>query len=109
MWVQVPEMQRAELSSTVLRLKALGVDNMMTFDWLAPPPAETMIRALELLHALGALDASARWAYIIAAMLNLTISCSLVDDRCCQGVLCMPVMQPGCRRGKVPCKEHSGT
>ncbi|BDA45458.1 probable ATP-dependent RNA helicase DHX35 [Coccomyxa sp. Obi] len=56
----VPEMQRAELSGTVLRLKALGVDNMMTFDWLAPPPAETMVRALELLHALGALDASAR-------------------------------------------------
>ncbi|KAK9901246.1 hypothetical protein WJX75_002237 [Coccomyxa subellipsoidea] len=56
----VPEMQRAELSGTVLRLKALGVDNMMTFDWLAPPPSETMVRALELLHALGALDASAR-------------------------------------------------
>lgn len=55
-------MQRAELSGTVLRLKALGVDNMMTFDWLAPPPSETMVRALELLHALGALDASARCA-----------------------------------------------
>ena len=49
---QVPEMQRSELAGTVLQLKALGVDNMMAFDWLAPPPAEAMVRALELLHAL---------------------------------------------------------
>lgn len=56
-------MQRSELASTVLQLKSLGVDNMMTFDWLAPPPAETMVRALELLHALGALDSSARYAH----------------------------------------------
>lgn len=56
----VPEMQRCELASTVLQLKAMGIDNIMKFDWLAPPPAETMIRALELLHALGALGADAR-------------------------------------------------
>lgn len=58
----VPEMQRCELASTVLQLKALGIDNVMKFDWLAPPPAETMIRALELLHALGALGNDARYA-----------------------------------------------
>ena len=58
---QVPEMQRAELAATVLQLKALGVDNIMAFDWLAPPPAEAMVRALELLHALGALGDDARW------------------------------------------------
>lgn len=58
----VPEMQRCELASTVLQLKAMGIDNIMKFDWLAPPPAETMIRALELLHALGALGDDARQA-----------------------------------------------
>ncbi|KAL4419831.1 hypothetical protein ABPG75_006929 [Micractinium tetrahymenae] len=56
----VPEMQRSDLSGAVLQLKSLGVDNIMTFEWLAPPPAETMIRALETLHALGALDLDAR-------------------------------------------------
>ena len=65
--LQVPEMQRSELAGTVLQLKALGVDNMMAFDWLAPPPAETMVRALELLHALGGLGADAR----SAASLNI--------------------------------------
>jgi hypothetical protein len=59
---QVPEMQRAELAGTVLQLKALGVDNIMAFDWLAPPPAEAAVRALELLHALGALGDDARCA-----------------------------------------------
>ena len=53
-------MQRSELAGVVLQLKALGVDNMVAFPWLAPPPAEAMVRALELLHALHALDNSAR-------------------------------------------------
>lgn len=59
--VTVPEMQRCDLAPVVLQLKSLGVDNVMRFAWLAPPPAESMIRALELLHALGALDGDARW------------------------------------------------
>ena len=53
-------MQRSELSGVVLQLKALGVDNMVAFPWLAAPPAEAMVRALELLHAVHALDAGAR-------------------------------------------------
>eukprot|EP00884_Botryococcus_braunii_P008698 jgi/Botrbrau1/1782/Bobra.0217s0037.1 len=56
----VPEIQRSDLVGPVLQLKALGVDNIMHFDWLAPPPSEAMVRALELLYALGALNDSAR-------------------------------------------------
>ena len=56
-------MQRAELAGTLLQLKALGVDNIMAFDWLAPPPAEAVVRALELLHALGALGDDARCVF----------------------------------------------
>lgn len=44
----------------LVQLKALGIDNIMKFEWLAPPPAETMVRALENLHALGVLDNDAR-------------------------------------------------
>ena len=55
-----PAMQRSELSGVVLQLKALGVDNIMSFDWVAPPSPPAMVRALELLHALGALDRRAR-------------------------------------------------
>lgn len=43
-----------------LQLKSLGIDNIMRFEWLAPPPAEAMVRALEALAALGVLDQDAR-------------------------------------------------
>ena len=34
----------------------MGVDDLVHFDFMDPPPAETMIRALEMLYALGALN-----------------------------------------------------
>ncbi|KAK7538304.1 putative ATP dependent RNA helicase [Phyllosticta citribraziliensis] len=52
----VPEIQRSNLAPTILQLKALGIDNIARFDYLTPPPAELIIRALELLYSLGALD-----------------------------------------------------
>ena len=55
-----PEMVRSDLASTVLQLKALGVDNIVHFEWLSPPPASNMLKAIELLYALGALDDDAK-------------------------------------------------
>ncbi|KAK3372831.1 P-loop containing nucleoside triphosphate hydrolase protein [Lasiosphaeria ovina] len=52
----IPEIQRSNLAPFVLQLKALGIDNVLRFDFLTPPPAELMIKALELLYSLGALD-----------------------------------------------------
>ena len=52
----VPEIQRGNLAPVILQLKALGIDNVLRFDFLTPPPAELFTRALELLYALGALD-----------------------------------------------------
>ena len=51
-----PEIQRSNLASTILQLKALGIDNVLRFDFLTAPPAELLVRALELLYSLGALD-----------------------------------------------------
>ena len=51
-----PEMQRCALAAVVLQLKALGVDNVVRFDFLSPPPPEALSHALESLYALGALD-----------------------------------------------------
>ncbi|KAK4042268.1 P-loop containing nucleoside triphosphate hydrolase protein [Parachaetomium inaequale] len=56
----IPEIQRSNLAPFVLQLKALGIDNVLRFDFLTPPPAELMIRALELLYSLGALDEYAK-------------------------------------------------
>ncbi|KAK6345275.1 hypothetical protein TWF718_007200 [Orbilia javanica] len=51
-----PEIQRTNLNSVVLLLKSLGINDLIGFDFMDPPPAETLIRALEQLYALGALN-----------------------------------------------------
>lgn len=55
-----PELQRSNLAPVILQLKALGIDNVVRFDFLSPPPSELMSKALELLYALGALDEYAK-------------------------------------------------
>ncbi|CAO3647358.1 unnamed protein product [Cunninghamella blakesleeana] len=51
-----PEILRSNLSSVVLQLKKLGIEDLVHFDFMDPPAPETLMRALELLHYLGALD-----------------------------------------------------
>ncbi len=52
----IPEIQRTNLGNVVLMLKSLGINDLIHFDFMDPPPAETLIRALEQLYALGALN-----------------------------------------------------
>ncbi|GLC34308.1 hypothetical protein PLESTM_000181000 [Pleodorina starrii] len=52
----VPEIQRTNLGNVVLMLKSLGIHDLMNFDFMDPPPAETLLRALEQLYALGSLN-----------------------------------------------------
>ena len=51
-----PEILRSNLGSVVLTLKKLGINDLVHFDFMDPPAPETMMRALELLNYLGALD-----------------------------------------------------
>ena len=52
----IPEIQRTNLSHVVLLIKSLGVDNMLQFDFLDPPPQETILSSMYQLWVLGALD-----------------------------------------------------
>ncbi|KAJ9513362.1 hypothetical protein QJQ45_001401 [Haematococcus lacustris] len=52
----LPELLRANLGSVVLQLKALGVQDVLGFDFIDAPPRAAILRSLELLYALGALD-----------------------------------------------------
>jgi len=52
----VPDIQRENLSNTVLTLKAMGINDLLHFDFMDPPPVQTLITALEQLYQLGALD-----------------------------------------------------
>ena len=44
------------MNSVVLMLKSLGIHDLLHFDFMDPPPVQTLVAALEHLYALGALD-----------------------------------------------------
>ncbi|KAL6563357.1 Pre-mRNA-splicing factor ATP-dependent RNA helicase DEAH1 [Orobanche hederae] len=52
----VPEIQRTNLANVVLMLKSLGIHDVHNFDFMDPPSSEALLKALELLYALGALN-----------------------------------------------------
>ncbi|KAI4306384.1 hypothetical protein L6164_029666 [Bauhinia variegata] len=52
----VPEIQRTNLANVVLSLKCLGINDLLHFDFMDPPPVGALLKAVELLYALGALN-----------------------------------------------------
>jgi len=51
-----PEILRSNLNSITLNLIKLGISDLVHFDFMDPPAPETLMRSLELLHYLGAVD-----------------------------------------------------
>jgi len=51
-----PEITRSNLITPILQLKSLGIDDLMKFEWLTPPPAESVLRALESLISIEAIN-----------------------------------------------------
>lgn len=52
----VPEIQRTNLANTVLLLKSLGVEDLLAFHFMDPPPQDTILNSMYQLWILGALD-----------------------------------------------------
>lgn len=52
----IPEIQRQNLSLTILMLKAMGINDLISFEFMDPPPPQTMVNALHDLYTLDALD-----------------------------------------------------
>ena len=53
--VNVPEILRADLASSILTMKARGVDDILNFPFLSPPEPLAVRKALLQLHRFGAL------------------------------------------------------
>lgn len=51
----IPEIQRTNLGNVVLLLKSLGVQDLLDFDFMDPPPQEIMLNSMYQLWILGAL------------------------------------------------------
>ena len=42
----VPEIMRTNLGNVVLLLKSLGVDNLLEFDFMDPPPEDNLVNSM---------------------------------------------------------------
>ncbi|EGC32049.1 hypothetical protein DICPUDRAFT_39002 [Dictyostelium purpureum] len=56
----IPEIQRTNLSNVVLNLKSMGIENLLDFDFMDPPPQDNILNSMYQLWVLGALDDSGK-------------------------------------------------
>ncbi|KAL4334102.1 hypothetical protein GQ457_07G033260 [Hibiscus cannabinus] len=52
----IPEIQRINLGTTTLNMKAMGINDLLSFDFMDPPAPQALLSAMEQLYSLGALD-----------------------------------------------------
>ncbi|KAI4642787.1 uncharacterized protein J4E79_011403 [Alternaria viburni] len=72
-----PELLRSNLDSVILTLKALNIDNLLEFEFLDSPPSSSVIRSLEQLYSLGALDSTGRLTRLGRRMAELPLDIKL--------------------------------
>merc|ERR1719154_404015 len=69
----VPEIQRVNLGNVVLQLKSLNIDDLVNFEYLDPPPSESLLLALEQLYALKALNFKGELTHVGRKMAELPV------------------------------------
>ena len=52
----IPEIQRTNLANVILLLKSLNISNLLEFEFMDPPPQDTILNSMYQLWILGALD-----------------------------------------------------
>ncbi|KAH7844889.1 hypothetical protein Vadar_032704 [Vaccinium darrowii] len=52
----IPEIQRTNLGMTTLTMKAMGINDLLSFDFMDPPCQQALVSAMKQLYNLGALD-----------------------------------------------------
>ncbi|RFU80142.1 atp-dependent rna helicase dhx8 [Trichoderma arundinaceum] len=95
----IPEIQRQNLAHTILMLKAMGINDLLHFDFMDPPPINTMLTALEELYALSALDDEGLLTRLGRKMADFPMEPSLakvliaaVDHKCSDEMLSIVAM-----------------
>ncbi|KAK4055451.1 DEAH-box ATP-dependent RNA helicase prp22 [Microbotryomycetes sp. JL221] len=95
----IPDIQRQNLAHTILMLKAMGINDLLNFDFMDPPPQQTMITALENLYALSALDEEGLLTRLGRKMADLPVEPPLakvliasVDLECSEEILTIVAM-----------------
>lgn len=95
----IPEIQRQNLAHTILMLKAMGINDLLHFDFMDPPPANTLLVALEELYALRALDGEGLLTGLGRKMADFPMEPGLakvliasVDSKCSEEILTIVAM-----------------
>jgi len=73
----VPEIQRTNLANVVLLLKSLGVENLLQFHFMDPPPEENILNSMYQLWILGALDNTGQLTELGRKMVEFPLDPSL--------------------------------
>lgn len=85
----VPEIQRTNLANVVLLLKSLGVQDLLQFHFMDPPPQDNILNSMYQLWVLSALDNTGNLATLGRQMVEFPLDPALskqlivsVDMRC---------------------------
>ena len=95
----IPELQRTNLASTVLTMKALGIEDLIHFDFMDKPAEAQLVSAMHTLYTLGALDDEGTLTRIGRKMAELPLEPNLakillisVELRCSEEILSIVAM-----------------
>lgn len=95
----IPEIQRQNLSHTILMLKAMGIHDLVNFEFMDPPSTTTMLTALEDLYILDALDDNGNLTTLGRKMADLPMEPALaktliqsVEYECTEEILSIVAM-----------------
>ncbi|KAI9350480.1 P-loop containing nucleoside triphosphate hydrolase protein [Zopfochytrium polystomum] len=73
----IPEIQRINLANVVLLLKSLGVQNLLDFEFMDPPPQETILNSMYQLWVLSSLDNTGELTSLGRQMVDFPLDPSL--------------------------------
>ncbi|KAH9048528.1 P-loop containing nucleoside triphosphate hydrolase protein [Lactarius hengduanensis] len=92
--VAIPEISRTELSSAILQLKALGIDNFMKLQWLTIPPSDAIAQSFSSLVIHSIIDDDGRMTSLGSKVaeipLDVKAACVLLNShhfRCGEEIL----------------------
>ncbi|KAI5950699.1 PRP22 [Candida theae] len=95
----IPEIQRQNLSHTILMLKAIGITDVVNFEFMDPPSKNSMMTSLEDLYMLEALDDDGELTQLGRKMADFPMEPALaktliksVDLRCTEEILTIVAM-----------------
>lgn len=95
----IPEMQRVDISWSLLQLKGLGIRNLVKFDFISSPSITSMINSLEVLYALDAInknnELTSLGEHMIEMPIDIYLSRALLssyDLQCSEDILTITAM-----------------